>query len=201
MKRNYALMVVISMVLFLNSGCGGLIGLQEAKNPPLTQTVYDGESSTLEISLPFALEDLPAGDFGDMAHYIFSYFDKAGIDRNYVRIIHIAYDEEEIEKETGEKFVPDIDGAIEGFIKDFKNTSGKKNFKSGSVNKINVDGVEARSATLSYATTEKNPVDFEGEVIVLAKGVDVWCIMTMDKKGDEISKAISDKVRKSIKIK
>ena len=118
MKRNYALMVVVSIVLFLNSGCGGLIGLQEAKNPPLTQTIYDGESSTLEISLPFELEDLPAGDFGDMAHYILSYFDKAGHERNAVRIIHIAYDKEEIEKEAGEEFVPDIDGAIEGFIKD-----------------------------------------------------------------------------------
>lgn len=201
MKKNYIFMFVIGISLFLTTACGGLIGLQEAKNPLLTQTVYDGESSKLEILLPFELKDAPAEDFGELKHYILNYFDKYGYEKNVVRIAHVAYDAEKIEMETGEDFIPDIDGAIDGYLEDFKNTPDKKNFKSGSVNKMTIDGIDARSVTLSYSTIEKNPVDFEGEVIVLAKGVDVWFIATFDRTGDEISKSISEKVRDSIKIK
>lgn len=177
--------------------------MYQDKNPKLTTYTYEGECSKIEMGTPLELKDSPPQNLGELESYVVKYFDKQGLGKNAIRIVLFSYDKETIERQTGEEFVPNLDGAAQGFIDDFKNNPNYKKLTNGPLKYAIIDGVEGREFSVAYTYEGNNgsETNVEGTVIVLIKDMDLWMITLMDRKGDDVSKSISNKIRETIKIK
>lgn len=124
-----ALLGFFLMVVIAASGCGGLIGLHAAQNPPLNQVALMGVDSTSKLSVPFELKasskiDVPS----DMMKYTKGQESYQGYNKFMgMEVITFCYEEKILPID----WKPSLEGAAEGDINGIAKASSITNFARG----------------------------------------------------------------------
>ena len=91
-------------------------------------------SSTLTLSSPETLTDKPPINYGELDSYIQSKVYKEGIgDYIIISIAGASFDAEKLTKATGNKFIPNIDGAVRNYLDNIKNQETTRNYNELSI--------------------------------------------------------------------
>lgn len=204
LRNKCILFVLVLFICSLSSGCGGLIGLFEELNQPLSTNKIRASESTLKIDIPFELKDLPLDNIDVFSEALTDYANKFGTSKHNalaLRIMFFSFDEDKAEEMTGEPFYIDLEGGAAGVLEDIKRLPNAINVKQENIEKIKVDGHNAIKMEISYDYKEKNETHkIVVNEYIIEKGSDVWFICFQNAKNDFFADSLSEKIFKSIEI-
>lgn len=159
------------------------------------------DKSSLEVAVPFELskEKINDIDTAAMATYIKKDVMRSGEDNGLmIMLLGVTYDAEKIERDTGSKFVPSLDGGLLGAV---GNINGVE--RTDPITDFEVNGMRGRQITGAVKITFKGdsePTIAEFRMAALGEGSDFFMVSTVRKPNSD-TLAVTDKIFNSIKIK
>ena len=153
-------------------------------------------SSTLTLSSPETLTDKPPINYGELDSYIQSKVYKEGIgDYIIISIAGASFDAEKLTKATGNKFIPNIDGAVRNYLDNIKNQETTRNYNELSIKSKKINGYDCKEIIAEYTKLKGyHEENLQLHGFVICKDNDLWFIITT------FSPHIPEAVKKSAAI-
>lgn len=137
-------------------------------------------SSTLTLSSPETLTDKPPINYGELDSYIQSKVYKEGIgDYIIISIAGTSFDADKFTKATGNKFIPNIDGAVRNYLDNIKNQETTRNYNELSIKPKKINGYDGKEIIAEYTKLKgyrEENLQLHG--FVICKDNDLWFIIT-----------------------
>ena len=202
---------------FLLCGCGfGILNMQKESSKPVppslskavlseTATLHPDairiENTSLIIASPFKLGMAKEQPLGALEPYIKDIVGKIGNDKDICIVVNgVSFDTKKIEMETGEIFIPNLEGALTLGLENMKNSSFIKNLQVGSMQNIKISGLNGKEMHGSCTFIGNRDVTALFRGIACYHGGDMFCVIVFFPKGDSSSERIVDSVFDSIMV-
>jgi len=190
MKKIFTALVALVAVVTLTA-CG-------SDNSGAKVTKIRAEKSSLEITAPFSLMSAPLDEFDGMETYIKKSEVKAADENGIIlAVTSVVFDKQKISAETGEEFVPDLEGALKGAVENMEHVKN-----SGGVTDVEINGIHAKEITGSAEVEfsgASNPSPCEFRAVSFADDGEFWMVF-MARKPDDKTKAVADEIFNSLKL-
>lgn len=211
------LSVLLLLGAFLLCGCGfGVLNMPQessktvpisdakaipSENASLQPDAFRIENTSLVIATPFKLETVKKPPLGNLEPYTKDIVGKFGNDDDIIIIVNgVSFDTKKIEMDTGEFFVPNLEGALTFGLDNMKNTSLVKNLHIESMKNIKVCGLNGKEMKGSCTFTGN------GDVTAIFRGSacynegDIFSVIVFFPKGDSSSEKIVNSIFDSIMV-
>lgn len=198
MKKFLLTLPIILLATMILTGCSDSILRKE--DPSANTTTLRLDNSALSIDIPFDLknETLTEENLGEVAPYIKKVVMKSADESDTsILIIGTVYDKNKIEKEFGATFEPDLEGALQGAVRNLQNVQNTEPIRD-----IRLNGLQGKEINGTLKIKFKGDSKLSHALFrmaALAKGSEMWMVCVIRKPGDDTIK-ISNKIFKSIHL-
>lgn len=198
MIKNCAFIIFFTFISCVCGGCGfGLLDLNKDVSPEMTTQLVDNGESKLYINLPAQLIDKTEelGDTGDMDCNLNTMYWEDGSIAVKVCSMKIADKTQRFKKI---KLMKEMERA---YLSSYKEIDGISNYKESDIKDVKCKDVKAKEYSISYI--DKNNMNYNVAIdTVLLTGIhfDRWYITFVYKNGDDKSKAIVEKIKRTIQL-
>lgn len=199
--------------VILLGGCGfGLLNMQQdskkdnqqdskkSMTEAYPEAIRVGNTSLI-LKTPFKLEVAKKQNLGKLEPYIKHIVGKIGNNEDICIIINgVSFDSKKIEMDTGEIFVPNLEGALKSGLENMKKTSMVKDLHINSIQNRKISGLNGKEINGYCTFNKKDNSDTLFHGIACYHGEDMLNVLVFYPKGDSSSEKIVEAVFDSIMV-
>lgn len=196
MKKFLAALPIIFLSAMILTGCSIL----RKEDPSSNTTRLRLDKSALSIDIPFALknETVTEDNLGEVAPYIKKVVIKSADEEDIsIIIIGSVYDKKKIEDDSGETFEPDLEGSLQGAVRNLDNVQSTQPIRNIKLNGLQGKEINGALKVKFKGDTKLSPAVFR--MVAFAKGSELWLVGVIRRPDDDTLK-ISNKIFKSINV-